>query len=184
MAAHRGPWGRLVPVKGVRHGAPVMARGRRTRSHSAAASGAGGFGARPTADTNRAARQGSVFRLDLSTPPGQACAVCHAPETGFTGPDSAINAGQAVYPGAVHVRAGNRKPPTSAYGGDSPVMTFDSVEGLLMAACSGTAAPRLDLGDSLAEQALGPFLNDLERHASRQAGVPQGEQVRATRRCS
>jgi cytochrome c peroxidase len=33
------------------------------------------------------------FDPNLSTPPGQACAVCHAPGVGFTGPDSAINAG-------------------------------------------------------------------------------------------
>ena len=51
------------------------------------------------------------FDENLSTPPGQACAACHAPEWGFTGPDPAINAGQAIYPGVVHTRAGNRKPP-------------------------------------------------------------------------
>jgi cytochrome c peroxidase len=55
-----------------------------------------------------------LFDASLSTPPGQSCAACHAPGVGFTGPDSAINAGQAVYPGAVHARAGNRKPPTAA----------------------------------------------------------------------
>jgi cytochrome c peroxidase len=32
----------------------------------------------------------------LSTPPGQSYAACHAPETGFTGPDSDINAAVAV----------------------------------------------------------------------------------------
>lgn len=55
------------------------------------------------------------FDATLSTPPGQACAACHAPEAGFTGPSSEINALGAVYPGAVHTRFGNRKPPTSAY---------------------------------------------------------------------
>ena len=33
------------------------------------------------------------FDENLSTPPGQSCAECHAPEWGFTGPDPAINAG-------------------------------------------------------------------------------------------
>jgi hypothetical protein len=34
------------------------------------------------------------FDQNLSTPPGQSCAACHAPGVGFTGPVSAINAGQ------------------------------------------------------------------------------------------
>ena len=58
----------------------------------------------------------------LSNPPGQSCASCHAQETGGTGPDSAVNAAGAVEPGVVHTRAGNRKPPTSAYGGFTPVL--------------------------------------------------------------
>ena len=47
-----------------------------------------------------------LFDSALSTPPVQSCATCHAPETGFTGPDSAINELQAVYPGAVFKRFG------------------------------------------------------------------------------
>ena len=38
------------------------------------------------------------FDTDLSTPPGMACAACHAPEVGFTGPDSGINMDPAVSP--------------------------------------------------------------------------------------
>ena len=49
------------------------------------------------------------FDENLSTPPGMSCAACHAPETGFTGPDSRINAETAVYPGIVKERSGNRK---------------------------------------------------------------------------
>ena len=41
------------------------------------------------------------FDENLSTPPGQSCAACHAPEVGFTGPDSVINNTTAVYPGVV-----------------------------------------------------------------------------------
>ncbi len=105
------------------------------------------------------------FDKNLSTPPGQSCAVCHAPETGFTGPDSAINAGQAIYPGAVHTRAGNRKPPTAAYGGDSPVLYFDEEEELWIGGMFWDGrATGWTLGDPLAEQALGPFLNNLEQN--------------------
>jgi cytochrome c peroxidase len=104
------------------------------------------------------------FDSNLSTPPGQSCAVCHAPETGFTGPDSFINATQAVYPGVVHTRAGNRKPPTAAYGGDSPVLYYDSDEEVWVGGMFWDGrATGWTLGDPLAEQALGPFLNPLEQ---------------------
>jgi cytochrome c peroxidase len=62
------------------------------------------------------------FDASLSNPPGQSCAACHGPEAGGTGPDSAVNATGAVEPGVVHTRAGNRKPPTFAYGGFTPIL--------------------------------------------------------------
>lgn len=105
------------------------------------------------------------FDSNLSTPPGQSCAACHSPDAGFTGPDSDINAGQAVYPGAVHARAGNRKPPTAAYGGDSPVLYFDVDEELWIGGMFWDGrATGWTLGDPLAEQAQGPFLNNLEQN--------------------
>jgi cytochrome c peroxidase len=103
------------------------------------------------------------FDTNLSTPPGQSCATCHAPEVGFTGPDSEINATTAAYPGVVQTRFGNRKPPTAAYGGDSPVMYYDEAEGLFIGGMFWDGrATGWTLGDPLAEQALGPFLNPLE----------------------
>lgn len=105
------------------------------------------------------------FDSNLSVPPGQACASCHAPETGFTGPSSGINAGQVAYPGAVHVRAGGRKPPTAAYGGFSPVMYYDEAEELFIGGMFWDGrATGWTLGDPLAEQALGPFQNPLEQN--------------------
>lgn len=108
------------------------------------------------------------FDANLSTPPGQSCAACHAPEVGFTGPDSAINAGQAVYPGAVHTRAGNRKPPSAAYAGDSPVLgyiLFPDRTGMWLGGMFWDGrATGWTLGDPLAEQAMGPFLNPLEQN--------------------
>ena len=104
------------------------------------------------------------FDTDLSVNGTQSCASCHAPEVGFTGPDSQINALGAVYPGALHIRFGNRKPPTSAYAGDSPPLTYDEegqewVGGMFW---DGRATGWV-LGDPLAEQAQGPFLNPLEQ---------------------
>ena len=105
------------------------------------------------------------FDPNLSTPPGQSCAACHAPETGFTGPTSAINAGIAVYPGAIHNRFGNRKPPTAAYGGDSPLLNYDEAEEVWIGGMFWDGrATGWTLGDPLAEQAQGPFLNNLEQN--------------------
>jgi cytochrome c peroxidase len=106
------------------------------------------------------------FDEALSVNGKQSCATCHAPEVGFTGPDSAINAAGAVYPGALPSRFGNRKPPSSAYGGDSPVMYFDEAEGLWIGGMFWDGrATGWTLGDPLAEQAQGPFLNPLEQAA-------------------
>jgi cytochrome c peroxidase len=106
------------------------------------------------------------FDQDLSVPPGQSCASCHAPGVGFVGPDSAINATGAIYPGAIHTRAGNRKPPTAAYGGYSPVLYFDAAEGLWIGGMFWDGrATGWTLGDPLAEQAQGPFLNPLEQNS-------------------
>jgi cytochrome c peroxidase len=107
------------------------------------------------------------FDTNLSTPPGQACAACHAPEVGFTGPDSDINATLAVYHGAVHTRFGNRKPPTAAYGGDSPVLYYDEDEELWIGGMFWDGrATGWTLGDPLTEQAQGPFLNPVEQNNS------------------
>src|SRR5659263_359605 len=102
------------------------------------------------------------FDTNLSTPPGQACAACHGPEVGYTGPDSDINTHGAVYEGAVKGRFGNRKPPSAAYAGDSPTLTKTApfVGGMFW----DGRATGWTLGDPLAEQAQGPFLNPLEQN--------------------
>jgi cytochrome c peroxidase len=105
------------------------------------------------------------FDKDLSTPAGQSCAACHSPETGWTGPVAKINAHGAVYPGAVHTLFGNRKPPSSAYGGDSPVLNFDNIGQTWVGGMFwDSRATGKTLGDPLAEQAQGPFLNPLEQN--------------------
>jgi cytochrome c peroxidase len=105
------------------------------------------------------------FDTNLSTPPGMSCAACHAPETGFTGPVAELNAHGAVYPGAVHTRFGNRKPPTAAYAGDSPPLYFDDDEEVFIGGMFWDGrATGWTLGDPLAEQAQGPFLNPLEQN--------------------
>jgi cytochrome c peroxidase len=100
---------------------------------------------------------------NLSDPPGQSCAACHGPNVGWTGPDQAINIGGAVYEGAVPGRFGNRKPPASAYAGDSPILYWNGTKWVGGMFWDGRATGST-LGDPLAEQALGPFLNPLEQN--------------------
>ena len=109
---------------------------------------------------------GELIFLDenLSKTGTQSCATCHGAEVGFTGPDSATNAGGAVYEGAIAGRYGNRKPPASAYAGDSPILHFDEGLGAWFGGMFWDGrATGWTLGDPLAEQAQGPFLNPLEQ---------------------
>src|SRR5450759_2793676 len=103
------------------------------------------------------------FDTKLSTPSGLACAGCHGAEVGYTGPDAAINAAGAVYEGAMPGRFGNRKPPSAAYAGDSPILHFDGTKWVGGMFWDGRATG-WTLGDPLAEQAQGPFLNPLEQN--------------------
>src|SRR5664280_715397 len=112
------------------------------------------------------------FDTNLSTPSGTACAACHGSEVGFTGPDAAINAAGAAYEGAVSGRFGNRKPPTYAYAGDSPVFQLDAITGNFVGGMFWDGrATGWTLGDPLAEQAQGPFLNPLEQNNASPATV-------------
>jgi len=105
------------------------------------------------------------FDAKLSVPEGQSCASCHAPEVGFTGPGEEINKAGGVYEGATKGRFGNRKPPTSSYGGDSPVLHFDKKEKAWVGGMFWDGrATGTKLKDPLAEQAQGPFLNPLEQN--------------------
>ena len=105
------------------------------------------------------------FDTNLSTPPGQSCAFCHGPQVGFTGPDTRVNSAGAVYEGAVSGRFSNRKPPSAAYAGLSPVFHLEEEEGNFVGGMfwDGKATGKI-LGDPLAEQAMRPFLNPLEQN--------------------
>jgi cytochrome c peroxidase len=105
------------------------------------------------------------FDTKLSVPEGQSCAACHEPQVGFTGPHAEINNAGAAYEGAVKGRFGNRKPPASSYGGDSPVLHFDKKEKVWVGGMfwDGRATGKR-MKDPLAEQAQGPFLNPLEQN--------------------
>ncbi len=103
------------------------------------------------------------FDKNLSRNGNQSCATCHDPAVGYTGPDSAINAHGAVYPGSNTALFGNRKPPSAAYAGDSQVLRYDSSLGWVGGMFWDGRATGGILSDPLAEQAKGPFLNPLEQ---------------------
>lgn len=109
------------------------------------------------------------FDSNLSTPSGQACATCHGPEAGWSGPDSEINAKGAVYEGAVKGRFSDRKPPSAAYATYSPVFNAMLEEGELLFVggnfWDGRATGYL-LGNAAADQAQQPFLNPVEQNIS------------------
>jgi len=113
------------------------------------------------------------FDQDLSINSNQSCASCHAPESGWTGPDPAINNHGAVYEGSIAGRFGNRKPPSAAYATPSPILHFEKQGGGLFVGGNfwdGRATGER-LGSPSAEQALGPFLNPLEQALSGPADV-------------
>lgn len=93
------------------------------------------------------------FDPGLSSPAGQSCATCHAPNAAFADPDRQLPVSKGVLQG----RAGNRNAPTAMYAAFSPDFHFDKEEGLYVGGqfLDGRAA-------TLEEQAKGPFLNPLE----------------------
>lgn len=106
----------------------------------------------------------SIFFDDnLSINQNQSCAACHGPTVGWTGPDSWINAGGAVYEGSIQGRFGDRKPPSAAYATLSPIFHLDK-KGLFVGGnfWDGRATGEV-LGNPAADQALGPFLNPVEQ---------------------
>jgi cytochrome c peroxidase len=127
-----------------------------------------GIGRKPPSSLAPIEELGKMLFFDdtLSTPPGQSCAACHGPEVGMTGPDGRTNKIGGVYEGAMKGRFGNRKPPAAAYAGDSPVLHIDE-EGTFVGGMfwDGRASGE-KLGDPLAEQAMGPFLNPLEQNVA------------------
>lgn len=104
------------------------------------------------------------FDPDLSAEGNQSCAACHDPTVGYTGAVHEVNIGGGVYPGSIADRYGNRKPPAAAYAGSSPTLHYNEEEEVWVGGMFWDGRATGDvLGDPLAEQAQGPFLNPLEQ---------------------
>jgi cytochrome c peroxidase len=120
-------------------------------------------GADPQLTPNEELGKSIFFDVNLSINQNQACADCHGPEAGWTGPNSAINAGGSVYEGSIPGRFGDRKPPSAAYATLSPIFYMDK-SGLFVGGnfWDGRATGE-KLGNPAADQAQGPFLNPKEQ---------------------
>jgi cytochrome c peroxidase len=104
-----------------------------------------------------------LYDKQLSVNRNEACTFCHMPETGFTGPVSALNAATGSYPGSVRTRFSNRKPQTHAYAPLSPVLHYNAAQGDLVGGNFwDMRATGRRLGNPAAEQAQGPPTNPVE----------------------
>jgi len=99
----------------------------------------------------------------LSVHRNEACAFCHMPEAGFSGPVSEINRTTAAYPRSLRTRFNGRIPQTHGYASYSPVLHYTSLQGdLVGSAFWEMRATGLRLNSPLAEQAQGPPLDPNE----------------------
>ncbi len=98
-----------------------------------------------------------LYDKHLSVNRNEACAFCHMPETGFTGPVSELNRTTGAYPGSVRTRFSDRKPQTHAYAPLSPVLHYNPGQGDLVGGNFwDMRATGRRLGNPAAEQAQGP----------------------------
>jgi cytochrome c peroxidase len=103
------------------------------------------------------------FDQNLSFNQDQACAACHGPGVGFTGPLPETNAHGAVYEGSIPGRFGNRKPPSAAYATQSPIFYQDKNGEFVGGNFWNGRATGEKLGNPAADQAQFPFVNPAEQ---------------------
>ena len=73
-----------------------------------------------------------LFDKDLSVNRNEACAFCHMPEVGFTGPISELNRTTGSYPGSVRTRFSECKSQTRTYAPLAPVLHYNEGQGDLV----------------------------------------------------
>lgn len=104
-----------------------------------------------------------LFDKELSVNRNEACAFCHMPETGFSGPISEFNRTTGSYPGSVRTRFSDRRPQTHAYAPLAPVLHYNEAQGDLVGGNFwDMRATGRRLGNPAAEQAQGPPVNPVE----------------------
>jgi cytochrome c peroxidase len=71
-----------------------------------------------------------MFDLNMSPYRNQACAFCHMPYVGFSGPIPSVNLTMIAYPGSYQFRAGKRTPQRHTYAPYFPVLSYNQTVGL------------------------------------------------------
>jgi cytochrome c peroxidase len=74
---------------------------------------------------------GKLMNFDKNISPNEnsACASCHMPYAGFSGPIPSVNLTMIAYPGSVHFRAGKRTAQRYTYASYFPPLQYDAVQG-------------------------------------------------------
>src|SRR5271163_2776154 len=71
-----------------------------------------------------------LFDKNISPQKNEACASCHMPYAGFSGPIPSVNLTMIAYPGSAHFRAGKRVAQRHPYAPFFPVLQYNQVQGL------------------------------------------------------
>jgi cytochrome c peroxidase len=101
-----------------------------------------------------------LYDKQLSVNRNEACAFCHMPETGFTGPVSELNRTTGSYPGSVRTRFSERKPQSHSYAPLSPVLHYNAGQDDLVGGNFWDMhATGRRLGNPAAEKAEAPPIN-------------------------
>jgi cytochrome c peroxidase len=104
-----------------------------------------------------------LYDEQLSVNRYEACALCHMPDAGFTGPISQLNKSTVAYPGSERTRFSDRKPLTLGYALFLPVLHFNPYQGDMVGGNFwDMRATGRRLGNPAAEQAEGPPVNPVE----------------------
>jgi cytochrome c peroxidase len=74
---------------------------------------------------------GGLLNYDLNMSPfkNEACASCHMPYAGFSGPIPSVNLTMVAYPGSLHFRAGKRTAQRYTYSPRFPVLSYNTTQG-------------------------------------------------------
>jgi cytochrome c peroxidase len=104
-----------------------------------------------------------LFDRNMSVNKNQACASCHLPYAGFSGPIPSVNLTMIGFPGTAHFRAGKRTAQRHTYSPFFPALQYNQVQGLFFGGNfwdSRATGYKLRVPD--AEQAQGPPVDPVE----------------------
>jgi len=110
---------------------------------------------------------GKVMNFDKNISPfgNRACAFCHMPYVGFSGPIPSVNLTMVAYPGSFEFRAGKRTAQRYTYSPSFPVLNFNETQQAFFGGNFwDSRATGYRLGSPDQEQAQGPPV-DTQEHA-------------------